>query len=410
MRNVTKRAGTRGAVFLTWAGLIAALTGLAGLTGCAGGPAALLESKAGTPADTITVTPKDGAKGVARTDRIEVTIPDGRLERVKVTQVEDARPAELPGRISADGRTWTPRGGAVVALAAKYSVDAVAVDGAGHRSARHTTFTTAVPTDRFTAYFSPENRATVGTGMIISFDFNRKIEDRAAVQRAVKVTSDPPVEVAGHWFGNERIDFRPREYWEPGTEVTIELALRDVQAAPGVFGMQHKNLGFTVGRSQVSLVDAEEHTMEVRRDGEPVSTLPITAGDAKNPTYNGKMVVTELHEVTRMNGGSVGFGAEYDIKDVPHAIRLTTTGTFLHGNYWETAGTFGSENVSHGCIGLRDTKGGDPDAPAGWFFERTLVGDVVEVVNSRDRTVAPDNGLGGWNMEWNKWKAGSALR
>ncbi|MFE3599195.1 Ig-like domain-containing protein [Streptomyces sp. NPDC059142] len=410
MRNMTKRAGVYRAALLTRAGLIAALTALAGLTGCAGGPAALLESKAGTSADTITVTPADGAKGVVRTDRIQVGVPDGRLERVKVTQVEDARPAELPGRLSADGRTWTPSAGAVVALAARYRVDAVAVDGAGRRSTRHTTFTTAVPENRFTAYFSPENRATVGTGMIISVDFNREVRDRAAVQRAITVTSDPPVEVAAHWFGRDRLDFRPREYWQPGTEVTVELALRDVQAAPGVFGMQHRTVGFTVGRSQVSLVDAEEHTMEVRRDGEPLSTLPITAGDAKNPTYNGKMVVTELHDVTRMNGGSVGFGAEYDIKDVPHAIRLTTTGTFLHGNYWESRSTFGSENVSHGCVGLRDAKGGDPDSPAGWFFERTLVGDVVEVVNSRDRTVAPDNGLGGWNMEWNKWKAGSAVR
>ena len=39
-------------------------------------------------------------------------------------------------------------------------------------------------------------------------------------------------------------------------------------------------------------------------------------------------------EVTRMNGDTVGFGGEYDIPDVPHAMRLTTSGTFLHGNYW----------------------------------------------------------------------------
>ncbi len=66
---------------------------------------------------------------------------------------------------------------------------------------------------------------------------------------------------------------------------------------------------------------------------------------------------------------------------------------------------FGSDNVSHGCVGLRDVKGGSPDTPAGWFFDRSLIGDVVEVVNSKDRTVAPDNGLGGWNMNWKEWKA-----
>lgn len=54
-------------------------------------------------------------------------------------------------------------------------------------------------------------------------------------------------------------------------------------------------------------------------------------------------------------------------------------------------------------------KGGGGDTPAGWFFDRTIVGDVVEVVNSEDKEVAPDNGLGGWNLSWIQWKAGSAL-
>ncbi len=35
---------------------------------------------------------------------------------------------------------------------------------------------------------------------------------------------------------------------------------------------------------------------------------------------------------------------------------------------------------------------------------------MVEVVNSKDKKVAPDNGLSGWNMTWKKWTAGSALR
>jgi len=30
-------------------------------------------------------------------------------------------------------------------------------------------------------------------------------------------------------------------------------------------------------------------------------------------------------------------------------------------------------------------------------------------VHSKDKQVAPDNGLGGWNMGWKAWKAGSAV-
>lgn len=379
------------------------------LTGCTEATSFFGDDRA--PGDAIRIVPKDGAENVGADDRIEVTVPNGKLERVKVTRIEDAEQEEVPGTIAGDGRSWAPREkGYRLGLAGKYSVEAVAVDGGGHRSARSTTFTTLVPKDRFIGYFKPENRSTVGTGMIISFEFNRPVTNRAAVEKAIRITTEPRVEVAGHWFGAERLDFRPEEYWEPGTEVTVDVGLRDVEGAPGVYGSQRKEVAFRVGRSQTSVVDAVAHTMEVRRDGEVVSTVPVTAGTEKTTTYNGKMVVSELHEVTRMDGRTVGFGGEYDIKDVPHAIRLTKSGTFLHGNYWESPDIFGSENTSHGCIGLRDVKGGGSDTPAGWFFERTLVGDVVEVVNSTDKTVAPDNGLGGWNLGWPQWKAGSALR
>ncbi|AVZ75416.1 hypothetical protein SLUN_27670 [Streptomyces lunaelactis] len=411
MRHVLKRAGQGTAFALTWAGLMAGL--MAGLAGCTGGVLDI-GNKPRSPEDTIQVTPEDGAKEVVPDGPLVVELPSGRLERVKVMQVEDERPTEVPGKISEDGLRWNPDEGTRLEPAAKYTVDVVALDGHGRRSARHTTFTTEIPERRFIGYFKPENRATVGTGMIVSFDFNRAIENPAAVQRAIRVTSEPPVEIVGHWFGNERLDFRPSEYWKPGTRVTVDVRLRDVQAAPGVYGIQQKTIAFTIGRSQVSLVDAAAHTMQVRRDGQVLATLPATAGAPKTTTYNGKMVVTEMYDVTRMNGATVGFKkrdgkGEYDIKDVPHAVRLTDSGTFLHGNYWAAPETFGSANVSHGCVGLRDVKGGSEDTPAGWFFDRTLIGDVIEVVNSQDKKVDPDNGLGGWNLDWKVWKAGSAL-
>ncbi|MEU6389033.1 Ig-like domain-containing protein [Streptomyces sp. NPDC046939] len=395
-----RRAGAALAAVLTWA----ALAG--GLAGC---KADAMLGKPRPPAELIRVTPDDRGEEVSADTMLRVEVPAGRLESVKVVRAQDAQEEPVPGRIEAGGSLWLPTGAEArrLALAAKYTVDAVAVDGEGRRVARHTTFTTAVPGERFIGYVTPENRATVGTGMIVRLDFNRRIENRADVERAVRVTSTPAVEIAPHWFGDTRLDFRPERYWRPGTRVTVALDLRDVEAAPGVYGLQRKSFSFTVGRSQVSLVDAARHTMEVRRDGRLLDTLPITAGAPGSTTYNGKMVVTEMLDVTRMDSRTVGFGGEYDIPDVPHAIRLTESGTFLHGNYW-SGGAFGASNVSHGCVGLRDVKGGSPLTPAGWFFDRTLIGDVVEVVHSADRKVAADNGLGGWNMEWQEWKAGAA--
>lgn len=395
------------AAVLTWAGLLA---GAAGCTEDGGGGIGGVGGfgKPPAPEDVIRVAPDDGTKGVPPEERLRVRVPSGRLESVTVVKSQDAQEFPVPGHLSDDGLRWEPDE-AQLALAAKYTVDAVALDAHGRRSARHTTFTTYVPDERFIGYVTPENRSTVGTGMIVSLEFNREIEDRAAVERAVHVTSKPSVEIRPHWFGNGRLDFRPEHYWAPGTRVTVALRLRDVEGAPHVYGLQYRTFSFTVGRSQLSLVDAAAHAMQVRRDGELLATVPITAGAPKTTTYNGKMVVTEMLEVTRMNSRTVGFGGEYDIPDVPHALRLTDSGTFLHGNYWAPTAP-GRVNVSHGCVGLRDVKGGSSDTPAGWFFDRSLVGDVVEVVHSNDKKVAPDNGLGGWNMGWKEWKAGSAVK
>ncbi|MET7386611.1 Ig-like domain-containing protein [Streptomyces sp. NPDC005385] len=397
-----RRAGAALAAALTWAGL------LAGAAGCSsdGISKGIGEAfgKPRSPEDVIHVTPDDTAKGVRPQEKLTVRVPSGRLESVTVVKSQDAQESKVPGRLSDDGLSWKPDDPRL-ALAAKYTVDAVALDGHGRRSARHTTFTTEVPDERFIGYVTPENRSTVGTGMIVSLEFNREIENRAAVERAIRVEASPAVEIRPHWFGKDRVDFRPETYWKPGTKVTVALRLRDVEAAPGVYGLQSKTFAFTVGRSQVSLVDARAHTMQVRRDGALLATVPITAGAPKTTTYNGKMVVTEMLEVTRMNSRTVGFGGEYNIPDVPHAMRLTDSGTFLHGNYW-APDAFGHTNVSHGCVGLLDVKGGGSDTPAGWFFDRSLVGDVVEVVHSNDKQVAADNGLGGWNMSWKEWKAG----
>ncbi len=408
MTLLTRRAGAGLAAVAVWAGL---LGGLAGCTQDGKSPVEIqLPGRVRSPDEAIRITPDDNAKDVPADGRLTVTVPEGRLERVVVTKVEDAQAEEVPGAIAPDGLSWspTPQAGRL-ALAARYTVDAVALDGHNRRQARRTTFTTYVPEERFIGYFKPENRSTVGTGMIVSFRFSRAIERRADVERAIRITAEPAVEIAAHWFGKERLDFRPKQYWKPGTKVTVRMALRDVEGAPGSYGIQSKTVTFTVGRSQISTVDAAAHTMEVRRDGELLSTVPISAGAPKTTTYNGKMVVMELFDVTRMNGQTVGFGGEYDIPDVPHAMRLTSSGTFLHGNYWSSPDTFGSTNVSHGCVGLRDDKGGGSDTPAGWFFDRTLIGDVIEVVNSQDKVVAADNGLGGWNMSWADWVAGSAL-
>ncbi len=367
------------------------------------------DAKGDKPADgpsqaVVNIAPTDGAKDVATSGALKVTADKGSLTSVKVA---DAKGKAIDGKITNGGAAWEPS--SHLAASTKYTVDAIAKDKKGRTSAKHAAFTTLTPQNTFVGYFTPEDGSTVGVGMPVSINFSRGITDPKAVERAIKVTAEPAVEVKGHWFGNDRLDFRPEKYWAAGTKVTVDLNLNGVQGREGVYGSQNKTLKFTVGRSQVSTVDAKSHQMTVERDGKVVKTIPISAGAPANPTYNGQMVISEKHDVTRMNGATVGFTGrdgkgEYDIPDVPHAMRLSTSGTFLHGNYWSGSSTFGSENASHGCVGLEDQRGGgDPNTPAAWFYSNSLIGDVVVVKNSDDKTIKPDNGLNGWNMPWSEW-------
>ncbi|WP_427919899.1 L,D-transpeptidase [Streptomyces sp. cg40] len=348
----------------------------------------------------VTIAPKDGSKSVDTSGALKISAAKGKLTEVTV---KDAGGAEVDGAITGGGATWTPA--THLAASTKYTVHAVAKDSAGRVAAEDSSFTTLTPANTFVGYFTPEDGSTVGVGMPFSIRFTRGITHPEDVKKAISITTSPAVDVEGHWFGNDRLDFRPENYWKSGTKVTIKLNLDGVEGRSGVYGKQTKTVRFTIGRNQVSIVDAKKHTMKVTQDGKTIKTIPVTTGKPGYDTWNGQMVMSEKLTVTRMNGDTVGYGGEYDIKDVPHATRLTDSGTFVHGNYWG-GDAFGNYNASHGCIGLRDVKGGySKTVPAAWFFNHSILGDVVVVKNSNDATVAPDNGLNGWNMSWAKWTA-----
>ncbi|MFI2413369.1 Ig-like domain-containing protein [Streptomyces sp. NPDC018947] len=348
----------------------------------------------------VTIAPADGAEAVDTSGVLEVGAAKGKLTEVVV---KDPEGGKVDGEISGDGATWTPS--THLAASTTYTVHAVAKDSEGRTATEESRFTTLTPKNTFTGTFTPEDGSKVGVGMPFSIRFTRGITHPEDVEKAIRVTTEPAVEVEGHWFGNDRLDFRPENYWKAGTKVTVDLALDGVEGREGVYGKQSRTVSFTIGRKQVSVVDAKKLTMEVSRDDRVLKTIPVTTGAPGYETWNGQMVITEKLSVTRMNGDTVGYGGEYDIKDVPHAMRLSTSGTFIHGNYWG-GDAFGNRNASHGCVGLRDVQGGwDEKAPGAWFFDNSLIGDVVVVKNSNDATIAPDNGLNGWNMSWDEWKA-----
>ncbi|MFI7299546.1 Ig-like domain-containing protein [Streptomyces sp. NPDC050121] len=349
----------------------------------------------------IEITSGQGAYDVGINGPVSVTVSKGKLTKVTMTAV--ATGAEIPGTLSADGTSWKLN--TRLERATKYQITAEAEDAKGRSATGTATITTVSPANDFIGHLSPEDGSTVGVAMPVTVNFNNAISDKAAVQSEIQVSSSSGQWVVGHWFNDHRLDFRPEHYWKPGSIVTVALNRHGIQ----------KTVTFRIGRSQISTVDAKTKQMTVVRDGKTIKTIPISAGSAEHPTYNGRMVISEKFWHTHMNGASVGLTEKngkpsYDIKAVPHAMRLTDSGTFIHGNYWGTDSVFGKVNTSHGCVGLKDVRGGgDGRQPAAWFFDHSMIGDVVIVKNSEDKTtLAPDNGLSDWNMPWSEWVAGSS--
>ncbi|MFF4397220.1 Ig-like domain-containing protein [Streptomyces sp. NPDC001480] len=348
----------------------------------------------------IDITPPQGTYNVGINDPVQVTVSNGKLTQVTMTAV--ATGDEIPGTLSPDGTSWKPN--VHLERATKYQIAAEAEDAKGRSATGNATITTVSPAGDVIGHLSPEDGSTVGVGMPVTVTFGKAVVNKAAVESSIQVSSSSGQQSVGHWFNDYRLDFRPKSYWKPGSTVTVTLNLQGVQ----------KTVTFKVGRSQISTVDARTKRMTVVRGGKTIRTIPISSGSPEHPTYNGQMVISEKFRHIHMNGATVGLMKDskpaYDIKAVPHAMRLSASGTFIHGNYWGADSVFGHVNTSHGCVGLKDVRGGGDDTqPAAWFFDNSLIGDVVIVKNSEDKTaLAPDNGLSDWNMPWSEWVAGSA--
>ncbi|MEU3568461.1 Ig-like domain-containing protein [Kitasatospora sp. NPDC036755] len=345
----------------------------------------------------VNIEPKAGSVDVAP-NALKIGATGGRLTTVKVN---DRTGKEVPGTISADGSSWAPAAGLEVGTA--YRVSAMAADADGAVATADSDFSTLTPTALAKASDNVDDGATYGVGMIVSVAFGKDVKNKDEVARGITFETTNGTVVRGHWFGDRRLDFRPEQYWAPDTKVVVHYRLKSVEIAPGVYGTD-RDEPFTIGRSQVSTVDAAAHKMTVVSAGQ-TNEIDISAGAPEHPTWNGTMVVMSKEGVVRMQSSTLPgmTGAPYDLQ-VPHSMRLTDSGTYVHGNYWSKSSTFGEDNVSHGCVGLKDVEGGGSNTSMGKFYDGSLVGDVMVVKNStRKETLDPSNGLSGWNVPWGSW-------
>jgi lipoprotein-anchoring transpeptidase ErfK/SrfK len=369
------------------------------LLALAGYGATLEAAQAADRATTTTAGPQihSGAAGATawKLDApVQVSVTGGTLAAVTLTG-PDGRPV----RGQLEPTSWTSTG-TLVPLTT-YVLDASAVGPAGEPATLHTTVRTGKPPQVLRATISPDGRK-VGVSRPVVVTFNYPVRRRADVEAALSVGTSRDVGAAGwSWTSSRTIQYRPRHFWPAYTRVTITADLRKVHAGPGLWGLRDTDAAFRIGRAFVMRVSNAKHRMTVTKDGVRIRTVGVSLGKPGYPTRSGVKVIMDTHVTYRMRSTTVGItGAEaYDL-DVPYAMRITSSGEFLHGAPWNPY--VGIRNHSHGCTNLTLSS-------AHWVFDRVLEGDPV-VTTGTGRPTESWNGLGGvWNVPWATWVAGSAL-
>ncbi|HZX03899.1 L,D-transpeptidase [Kribbella sp.] len=352
-----------------------------------------------TAAASIAVVPAKGATSVQPDKPVTVTSAGGKLTAVTL---KDDNGNKIDGNFNADKTQWTSAG--LLKPSATYTVTGSAEGSDGGVVPISSTFKTLTATRSLKSSVAPLSDTTVGVAFPVQIYWNNPVKDRAAVEKRLSVKTSVPVDGSWHWVNSTQVNYRPKNYWPVGTKVTVNIDTQGVNAGNDTWGKTNRTVNFTIGRSVVSHIDVKKHVMTVTINGKLARTIPITAGKDGFTTRSGVKVIMEKFTTKRMDAATVGIKPGdpnyYNIPDVKWAQRVTSSGEFIHGAPW-SAGSQGSANVSHGCVGMSL-------ADAKWYFDQTLTGDPV-IVTGTNRHMEPGNGWTDWNTTWAAYKAGSAL-
>ncbi|MEV1289520.1 Ig-like domain-containing protein [Micromonospora sp. NPDC049679] len=363
------------------------------LVGCTGKPE---NKEAVPPAPTVAITPATDSRNVPVSAEIGATVTGGKITEVTLT---DAAGAKVGGAMRADGSTWLPD--AALKHKQSYTARVTAVSDKGRTTTQTASFTTMskpAKQNETTLYFTTGRTYGVAMPVTISFEHAVSKETRAAVQRRLFVTTDPPQPGVWHWDEDgKQVYYRAAEFWQPGTKINVRAALGGLPIGDRYGDTDHGESA-KIGNKVTVEIDNATKQMSVFKDGKLARKIPVSMGKSSTPTSSGKMVIMEKFDRTTFdtrgdpNGGYV--------VDVDDAQRLTWGGEFIHSAPW-SVGDQGYRNVSHGCTNVSP-------ANANWLMQVTHVGDLVTI---RGTEVKLDRGNGwtAWDMSWAEYVKGSAL-
>ncbi|MGH8960788.1 MAG: L,D-transpeptidase [Jatrophihabitantaceae bacterium] len=377
----------------------------------------------GTPtqdgAKLATITAGPRGNSINPKTPISIKVADGTLTSVTVTNPAGKH---VTGNLSADRTTW--KSNEDLGYSKTYTISAVAANANGVKATKHASFTTLTPNNMTMPYmqraggYSLVNGATYGIGIVPVVHFDEHITDKAAAERALKVTTSPHVAGSWYWADDQNVHWRPQTYYQAGTKVTIAADVYGVDVGNGLYGQDDVSTSFKIGAKHITVADdnaPKVNKVRVYFNNKLVRTMNTSMGKHSSTTVNGTFIsfytmngtytVLEHDNPAIMSSASYGLPADapggYAPEPIYWSTKISTDGIYLH----ELDTTVWAQNngvdTSHGCLNLNQTN-------AKWFYQHSQIGDVVEIRHTGGPTIALWQN-GDWSVPWKTWVAGSAL-
>lgn len=361
------------------------------------------------------ITPGPGAHDVDPVAPVLVNAEVGTLAGVDMVN-DDGK--SIQGVMTPDDLVWKPT--VPLGYGRTYTLTVTSRGTDGVVGKQVSTFTTLQPSNQTKVSFTTtaesalRDGGTYGVGTVVVAHFDERIADRAAAERQLKVTTDPPVPGSWFWVDGQNAHWRPEHYYAPGTTVTAEAQIYGIALGDGLFGQDDTRVSFRIGDAHVSIADDATKQVSVFDNGTLVRTMPTSMGMGGTENVGGKSislwtppgVYTVLDKGNPVVMDSSTFGLPKNSRlgyreTINWATKISTDGIYLH-ELEATVWAQGHQDTSHGCLNLNADN-------AKWFYDFSVPGDVVEVRNSGGPPLALAQN-GDWTLSWDQWRKGSALK
>ncbi|WP_343603268.1 Ig-like domain-containing protein [Mycobacterium sp.] len=363
----------------------------------------------------VTVSVAPDALDVDPVVPVRVAAEGGTLESVSMA---DESGTLVAGVLTPDRLLWTNTEPLEYGMIYTLTVDSRSTTGV--TATQTSTFTTVQPNNQTKVYLLTtgghllDDEATYGVGTVVVAHFDEPVADRVAAERHLSVTTSPPVTGSWYWADDQNAHWRPERYYRPGTRVTVAATIYGVAVGDGLYGQEDGRVSFVIGDSHVSVADDTTKAVSVYENGQPVRTMPTSMGMGGTESIAGEQVsfwtqpgvYTVMDKATPVVMDSSTYGLPINSRlgykeSINYATRISTDGVYLH-ELDSTGWAQGHTDVTHGCLNLNHEN-------ARWFYDFSVPGDVVEVVNTGGAPLRLWQN-GDWSLPWEQWLRGSALR